>query len=178
MVGCLACARLLDPCWEEGQGEGHMIPDRVVEVIHGPAVMYAGTRDERLRPAQTYVIGAVVPPDRETVTFFVPESRSERILGDLKSNSRVALAVGLPTHEAYQLKGVYVSSRPTDAKDRAVQEIYRAKLLSALLQAGYPEQIVKPLVLGYVYQPGVAITFRVEEIFLQTPGPEAGKKLS
>ena len=154
-----------------------MIPDRIVEVIHGPAVMYAGTRDERLRPAQTFVIGAVVHPDQETITFFVPESRSERILSDLKSNGRVALAVGLLTHEAYQLKGVYVSSRPTDAKDRAVQEIYRSKVLSALLQAGYPEQIAKPFVLGFAYQPGVAITFRAEEIFLQTPGPEAGKKI-
>lgn len=155
-----------------------MIPDRIVEVIHGPAVMHAGTRDEKLRPAHTFVIGAVVHPDRETITFFVPESRSERILSDLKSNGKVALAVGLVTHEAYQLKGVYVASRPTDAKDLAVQEIYRAKLLSALLQAGYPEQIAKPLVLGLAYQPAVAITFRVEEIFLQTPGPEAGKKIS
>jgi hypothetical protein len=155
-----------------------MIPDRIVEVLHGPAVMYAGTRNERLYPAQTYVIGAVVHPDQETITFFVPESRSERILSDLKSNSRVALAVGLLTHEAYQLKGVYISSRPTDAKDRAVQEIYRSKLLSAMIQAGYPEQVMKPFVLGFAYQPGVAITFRAEEIFLQTPGPEAGKKIS
>lgn len=155
-----------------------MIPDRIVEVIHGPAFMHAGTHNEKLRPAHTFVIGAVVHPDRETLTFFVPESRSERILSDLKSNGKVALAVGLVTHEAYQLKGVYVASRPTDAKDLAVQEIYRAKLLSALLQAGYPEQIARPLVLGMAYQPAVAITFRAEEIFLQTPGPEAGKKIS
>ena len=178
MVGCLAYSRLLDPYSEEGQGEGQMIPDRVVEVIHGPAWMYAGSRDGRLCPAQTFVVGAVVHPDHETITFFVPESRSQRILSDLTSNGKVALAVSLTTHEAYQLKGVYISSRPTDAQERAVQEIYRAKLLSATIQAGYPEQIVKPLVLGYVYQPAVAITFRVEEIFLQTPGPEAGKKLS
>lgn len=155
-----------------------MIPDRIVEVIHGPAFMHAGSRDEKLRPAHTFVIGAVVHPDREAITFFVPESRSERILSDLKSNGKVALAAGMATHEAYQLKGVYVASRPTDAKDYAVQEIYRAKLLSATIQAGYPEQIVKPLVLGFAYQPGVAITFRVEEIFLQTPGPDAGKKIS
>jgi hypothetical protein len=155
-----------------------MIPDRIVEVIHGPAFMHAGSRDEKLRPAHTFVIGAVVHPDREAITFFVPESRSERILSDLKSNGKAALAVGLATHEAYQLKGVYVASRPTDAKDLAVQEIYRAKLLSAALEFGYPEQIAKPFVLGLAYQPGVAITFRVEEIFLQTPGPEAGKKIS
>src|SRR5262245_8447321 len=116
-----------------------MIPDRVVEVIHGPAVMYAGTRNERLHPAQTFVIGAVAHPDQETVTFFVPESRSERIVSDLKNNGKVALDIGLLTHEAYQLKGVYISSRPTDAKDWAVQEAYRSKLLSAFLQAGYPE---------------------------------------
>jgi len=155
-----------------------MIPDRVVETIHGAAVMYVGTRDERLRPAQTFVIGAVVHSDHKTVTFFVPESRAERILSDLKNNGGVALSVGLPTHEAYQLKGAYISSRPTDAKDRAVQELHRSKVLSARLQAGAPEQVVKPLILGFAYQPGVAITFRVEEVFLQTPGPEAGKKIS
>jgi hypothetical protein len=33
-------------------------------------------------------------------------------------------------------------------------------------------------VLGYVYQPAVAITFRPEAIFLQTPGPHAGKKIA
>jgi hypothetical protein len=155
-----------------------MLSDRIIEVIQGPAVMYAGTRDERLRPTQTLVVGAVVHPDLETVTFFVPESRSARILSDLTNNGRVALAVGLVTHEAYQLKGAYIASRSVDAKERAVQEIYRSKLLSALLQAGYPEQIAKPFVLGFAYQPGVAITFRVEEIFLQTPGPEAGKRIS
>lgn len=155
-----------------------MIPDRVVEAIHGPAVMFAGTRNERLYPAQAFVTGAIAHSDHETITFFIPESRSERILSDLNNNGRVALAVSLITHEAYQVKGVYLSSRPTDAKDQAVQEVYRSKLLSALLRAGYPEQIAKLLVLGLAYQPGIAITFRAEEIFLQTPGPEAGKKMS
>jgi hypothetical protein len=155
-----------------------MITDRVVEVIHGPAWMYAGSHDERLCPAQTVVIGAIVHSDQETMTFFVPESRSERLLSHLKSNGRVALAVSLPTHEAYQLKGMYLSSRAADAKDRAVQDIYRAKLITATIQGGYPEQLIKWLVLGFVYQPAVAITFRPEEIFLQTPGPQAGKKIA
>jgi len=154
-----------------------MIPDRVVEVIHGPAWLYAGTHDEKLRPAHTFAVGAVVHSDREHVTFFVPRSRSERILSDLTSNGKVALAVALASHEAYQLKGGYVSSRPTDEKDLTVQEIYRPKLFADGLRAGYPEQIIKPLALGFAYRPGVAITFRVQEVFLQTPGPDAGKKI-
>ena len=155
-----------------------MIPDSIVEAIHGAAILSVGTRDEQLHSTHTFVIGAVAHPDRETVTYFVPEQRSERMLNNLKNNGRVALAVSLLTHEAYQLKGAYLDARPTAAKDLAVQELHRAKLLSTMLQLGYPEALVKPFILGFIYQPSVAISFRVEELFLQTPGPEAGKKLS
>jgi hypothetical protein len=37
--------------------------------------------------------------------------------------------------------------------------------------------MVKPMILGTAFQPSVAITFRVEEVFLQTPGPGAGSKM-
>jgi len=154
-----------------------MIPDRVVEVLHGPAFMQVGTRDERLRPAHVMVAGAVVDDDREAVTFFLPESRSARILRDLENNGRVALGVALLSHEAYQLKGTYLSSRPTGAEDSARQEAYAAKLLAAVRQV-YPEEIAKPLVLGFAFRPGVAIAFRVEEVFLQTPGPGAGTRMA
>ena len=155
-----------------------MLPERVIEVMQGPAIMHVATRDESFRPFQVSAIGAVVHPDRETVTFFVPESRSERILNDLKNNGRVALVFGIVTHEAYQVKGHYLSSRPVEAKEQALQEIYRAKTLSSFIQAGYPEQVIRPYILGMAYRPSVAITFRVEEVFLQTPGPEAGKRIA
>ena len=155
-----------------------MISEKLVEFIHGPVFMAIGTRNERLRPTHTFVGGAIVSPDRETITCFVPQHRAEKIIGDLENNGRIAMGVGSPSHESYQFKGRYVSSRPTDAKDVAIQEIHRTKLLALMLQYGYPEQIAKPLVLGFRYQPAVAITFRVEEIFLQTPGPEAGKKIA
>ena len=60
-----------------------MIPDRVVEVLHGPAFIQIGTRDGALRPAHTCAVGAVVHDDRQTVTVFVPAARSERVLRDL-----------------------------------------------------------------------------------------------
>ena len=153
-----------------------MIPDRVVEVLQGPAFIQLGTRDERLRPAHVMAVGAVVHPDRETVTFFVPASRSERALSDLRSNGRVALGVGLVSHEAYQLKGRYLSARPTTDEEIALQDTYRTKMLEAVRRA-YPDEIAVPLVFGFRYKPGVAITFHVEEVFLQTPGPGAGSKM-
>jgi hypothetical protein len=155
-----------------------MIPDRVVEILHGPAFMQIGTRDEALRPAHTFAVGAVVHDDRRTVTVFVPVARSARVLRDLKENGRIALGITLASHEAYQLKGTYVSSRPTDDAERARQEAYRAALLVSTLEAGYPEAIARPLTQGMAYTPGVAITFRAEEVYLQTPGPGAGTLLS
>jgi hypothetical protein len=153
-----------------------MIPDRVVEVLHGPGFIQVGTRDAQLRPAHAVAVGAIVHDDRQTVTFFVPETRSAKTLSNLQDNGRVALGVGLVSHEAYQLKGAYLSSRPTGDEDIALQQTYRTKLLAAVRQA-YPDEIARPLVLGIAYRPGVAITFRAEETFLQTPGPGAGNKM-
>ena len=155
-----------------------MIPDRVVEAFEGPAYVQIGSRDEALRPKHTMAVGAVVHPDRQTVTVFVPAARSERVLRDLTRNGRIAVNAGLASHEAYQLKGTYISSRPTDDADRARQEVYRAALLQDGLEAGFPEDLARSFCLGYAYAPGVAITFRAEEVFLQTPGPGAGSRLA
>jgi hypothetical protein len=154
-----------------------VIPDKVVEVLQGPAFVQVGTRDAQLRPAHTVAIGAIAHADRKTVTFIVPEGRSARILSNLQDNGRVALTIALASHEAYQLKGPYLSSRPAGDEDIALQEAYRTNLYAAARQAGYPEEIARPLTLGFTYRPGVAITFRVEEIFLQTPGPGAGDRM-
>jgi len=155
-----------------------MIPDRVVEVLHGPTWIQIGSRDEALRPAHTMAVGAVVHDDRQTVTVFVPTARSGRVLRDLTGNGRIAVGLTLTSHESYQLKGTYISSRPTDDTDRARQEARRAALLESALEAGYPETIARPLALGLAIRPGVAITFRAEQVFLQTPGPGAGTLLS
>ncbi len=154
-----------------------MIPDPVVEVLEGPALIQLGTRDEQLRPAHVIVIGAVVHDDRATVTFFVPAARSERVLRDLRSNGRVALAASIVSHQAYQLKGTYLASRPTSDEDIARQERYRMKALAAVRQI-YPDDIAIPVVFGFRYKPGVAITVRIEEVFLQTPGPGAGSRIA
>jgi hypothetical protein len=159
------------------KADGAIIPDRVVEVLSGPAIMTAGTRDAGLRPNHVCAIGAVVDADRRTVTFFVPESRSARLLSDVQDNGRVAFSFGWMSHEAYQLKGTYLSSRPTTHEDVALQDAYRAKLLAAVRKV-YPEEIARPYALGVAYKPGVAVAFRVEEIFVQTPGPGAGTRLA
>ena len=151
-----------------------LIPDRVVELIHGPAFMQIATRSADLWPAHAMVVGGEVHDDRQTVTVFIAAAASQPTLDNLEGNGRIALCVALATHEAYQLKGTYVSSRPTSDDDLARQETYRGALFASALAAGYPEEMARPFTLGFAYTPGLAITLRVEEAFLQTPGPDAG----
>ena len=139
--------------------------------------MVAGSRDAALRPAHVCVVGAMADEARRHVTFFVPESRSARLLSDLRDNGRVAFSFGLASHEAYQLKGTYLSSRSTTREDVALQDAYRAKLFAAFRKV-YPEETAKPFALGVAYEPGVAITFRVDEVYVQTPGPGAGSRMA
>jgi hypothetical protein len=120
----------------------------------------------------------MVHEDRRTVTVFVPTARAARILPHLEANGRIALGIAQASHEAYQLKGTYLATRPTDAADLARQEAYRKALFADALKAGYPAEIARPLTLGFAYTPSIAITFRADEVFLQTPGPDAGSRLS
>ena len=154
-----------------------MIPENVAEFIQGPVFLSLGMRDDALRPFHAWASGAVVHPDRETVTCFVVKERATRMLPHLEANGQIALTAGSPTHEAYQVKGRYVSSREADAKDRTIQEIHRNTLMPFALQCGYPEAIARPLILGFRYQPAVGITFRAQKVFVQTPGPHAGKEI-
>ena len=45
-------------------------------------------------------------------------------------------------------------------------------------RGGEPEETAKPFALGVAYEPGVAITFRVDEVYVQTPGPGAGSRMA
>jgi hypothetical protein len=155
-----------------------MIPDRVIELITGPSYVQIGTRDENLRPAHTVAVGAMVHEDRRTVTVLVPTARAARILPHLEANGRVALGIAQASHEAYQLKGSYLATRPTNADDLARQEAYRKTLLADARRAGFPEQIAWALTQGFAYTPSIAITFRTDEVFIQTPGPGAGSRLA
>lgn len=153
-----------------------MIPARVVEVLEGPSVMQVATRSAELWPSHAWAWGAVVHEDRQTVTFFVSEKRAQRILSDAADNGRIALTFGHASHEAYQLKGIFVSSRPATDDDYERMEAFRRELCVGLAQL-WPEETVKSLVLGWAYRPSVAVTFRVEDVYLQTPGPGAGERL-
>ena len=68
-----------------------MIPDKLVEFLHGPQIMLVGTRDAKLRPAVDRAFGAVADAAKDSITIFLPDGNAERTLANLADNGRVAL---------------------------------------------------------------------------------------
>jgi hypothetical protein len=149
-----------------------MIPDKLVAFVHGPVVSFVGTRDARLRPSVSWVFGARVSAASDEITILIPDIEAEPIKRDAEQNARIAFTVAGPiSHEAYQFKGTLVGLRPSNDEERAVQEIHRNKLISHLTM--FPNTLFE----GFRFSPSTALTFRVEQVFLQTPGPGAGRLL-
>jgi len=153
-----------------------MLPDDIVTFLQSPVFFGLATRDANLRPRHAMPVGAVADADAGRVTFFLPTAVAGEVLEDLADNGQVALGCADPlTHRAYQLKGIWESDRAATAADDAVIRIWRDKLVARATQSGFPEPMVKALVLGLAFEPATGITFRPRQIYLQTPGPDAGK---
>jgi hypothetical protein len=152
-----------------------MLPQRLVDHVHGPVLGWIGTRDARLRPTITWVMGARCAPATDEITLFIPDVEIERTLRNLEHNREVAATFVHPvSHEAYQFKGKFGQTRPTNEEERAIQEIQREKVSALLVNiAKFPPE----LALGFRIYPSTALTYKVEQVFVQTPGPGAGRGL-
>lgn len=152
-----------------------MIPEKLVEFINGTTTMYAGTRDEKMNPWGDFACGATASADGKTITFYIPKKLSDRFMNNARNNGRIAFVVSAPLiNETYQFKGSYVTSRESDEKDNSIQDIFMDKLSNYLSTIGYPKEIIR----NFQMKPCIAVTFSVDEIFDQAPGPDAGKKLA
>ena len=149
-----------------------MIPQDLTDFIQGAVVSWVGSRDDRLRPSVSWAFGARVKAADDLITTFVPDIEADQIKADFTGNGMITFTVvqGI-SHEAYQFKGRVVELRPTTDEERAVQDIHRSKLIS--FYSVFPEVLFT----GFKLYPSTAVTFRVEEAFVQTPGPGAGDRL-
>jgi len=74
-------------------------------------------------------------------------------------------------NRSVQLKGAVLEIRPGREDERPLVDQYRAQFARMLEPLGVP----RAAVLRIQNWPAVAVRFRVEAVFLQTPGPAAGQ---
>jgi hypothetical protein len=151
-----------------------VIPDDQARFLNGPVIGFLGTRNRQLRPGVSWASAVRADATGDTVSFLLPENESARVKSDMEDNGHVALTVLDPvSHESYQFKGTYLSSRPGNEHDRTLIEIQVAKVAARLNEMYTHGELFR----RFMFWPGTVISFRVEDIFIQTPGPQAGKRI-
>lgn len=146
----------------------------IVEFIESGVSMLVGTRDANLRSECARGLGAQVGADRSSVTVYLNDALGARTRANLEHNQQIAVAFSRPIdHHSIQLKGIATAVRKCTAADRKVQERYLAGFVEQLYWVGLPRAVTRRVRLT----PSFAVTVEAQSLFLQTPGPDAGRAL-
>lgn len=151
-----------------------MIPDRLRKCVQSGHSVIVATADSERVPATCRAVAIKTNDDFETVTVYLPAATSHETMANIATTRRLAVACSeVSTHETTQIKGVTRAVRLAPKEDEAfVRE--RIDAFAASLEAiGMPRNVTRRL----AHWPALAVDVTIEEIFDQTPGPNAGTPL-
>lgn len=138
--------------------------------------MSLGARDARLRPSVTRGVGCRVLSDGE-VRLFVNAPQAGTLLDDVIATGQVAVVFSdIISHRTLQLKASDARVQPLDPADHAAVDAYARAFAAIIVGCGYPAAIPQAILHAPVAD-RIAIAFRPQEGFEQTPGPQAGQRL-
>ena len=147
----------------------------VVEFIHGGVAVGVATRDDDLRPEFARGWGPEVSADGRSVTLCVAAPEGSRMRANLEQNGAVAVGFSPPTiARAVQLKGVATVVGEPDAADLERVERHLRSFVAEAERIGAPPELARRMFVGAGL---VAVQFSIDEVFDQTPGPTAGRRL-
>jgi hypothetical protein len=150
------------------------LPKELVDLVEGGGSIMVGTRDDDLQPDAARAVGAKVSADRRRITLYLPSTAGAQALANLAKHPFLAVGLVSPMdHVAIQMKGPCVDVHLATEEERTIPERYITSQTELLYMIGLPRGITSRMVAW----PAHAVTFEIEDIFVQTPGPGAGKRL-
>jgi hypothetical protein len=154
------------------------LPGLLRSFLERASVGFGSTCSRERVPQIHWISGWALDPDGSTLHCFIPEIFTAGLADALKVNGRFAATFErIGPHETYQFKGTLDSLRAASAADCAATAVCRERMVRDVRTLG-PRMAEHALHLpAYVLDPAVAVSLRVREVFLQTPGPGAGKRL-
>ena len=152
-----------------------MIDVELAAFLEEGIAIQLGTRNDRLEPNGVRVVAVAVDADGRHLVAYVPDAAVGQVLPDLESNGQAALVFARPPDErACQVKGTFRSARPATEAERQAVEGQWQRWLDRLASIGVARATFEP----WITWPCTAIRLRVNAIFDQTPGPNAGVPLA
>jgi len=150
---------------------GHPRIDRCLEA--GNSVLVA-TVNPQNEPSCCRAIAIRSMDNLETATVYLPMATSHQIIQDVATTHRIAVAAThIIDHCSTQLKGTARSARIAGDDEMAFVKSRLEAFVDVIERIGVPKRTARTL----AHWPAFAIEIRVEEIFDQTPGPNAGTRL-
>lgn len=166
-----------------------MIPSPIAAFLEGATVGYGATRDEALVPRVHRLEAWSLGAEPDAMVCLLGTDVQESLLEALEANGRFSVTLlgsltgpraGNPPvpsvdfHECYQFKGDFIESRPAGDGDLPLVR-RKAEQFRSLFQPifGFSDRACA----ARFGKPVLAVTFRVREIYDQTPGPGAGAKI-
>jgi hypothetical protein len=109
-----------------------------------------------------------------TVTVYLPMATSHETIQNVATTHRVAITASHPIdHCSIQLKGTTTHARLARADEEALVRSHLDAFADVLDTIGIPRRLTR----NAACWPAFAVDVRVEQVFEQTPGPNAGSRL-
>jgi len=139
-----------------------------------------GTRDSACLPDAVRAWGPRVGRDGRTISLCVAVATSGSALSNLRDNGRVAVIFCLPTnYKTIQLKGRFLGTARPNGQDLAAVERHRDSFTASATGVGVDRRFMEGLWQKELVESAVMLKIRfvAEQVFDQTPGPDAGARL-
>lgn len=154
-----------------------MLTDELATFIQGAVSILAASRDRRHVPSVSRAIALRVSPDRARVTLLLATEQCRQLLADIQATRAVAVVCTQPsTHRTLQLKGSDAHVTPLADGDYDLAAQHNAAFAEEIVPLGYARDLALTVhdVTGQTLS---AVTFGVDALFEQTPGPRAGTRM-
>jgi hypothetical protein len=150
------------------------IEGRVRELIAGGVATIVASRDERLRPSIGRGWAIALSDSGTEVTLCVEAPAGSRMHDNLQSNGAIAVTCSRPTtYRTVQLKGRVTTIAQPSAEQLAAVDRHAEAFSNEAEQVGLgPDSGVRLLDRGLA-----SVSFKVAEVYDQTPGPSAGARM-
>jgi hypothetical protein len=139
-----------------------------------------GTRDAGLIPEVTRAWGLLVSKDRKSISLCAPLATSGKTLDNLAGNGQMTVCCSLPTsYKTVQLKGQCIETTDPSRMDLAAMKRHREAFSRLNERVGVPRQRTETFWRRELESSPALIKLRFvpEQVFDQTPGPDAGSLL-
>ena len=120
-------------------------------------------------------LGVRINGSESLLTCFVINSECKEVLEYLNESGRISFFVGMISHEAYNFKGQFVSSDSISDEDLQISKDFSTNAINIITSIGLSNEAALE---KYGKLPDMGITFKVDKVFVQTPGPDAGKEIT